>query len=92
MHFDPRCFGVLFLWRPLSYGSPVVVFLVHGHPCFRNFYYIIPVDVVRVKSYVDRLFGPACVPMRITIINFTSFQSGLCPVLYGQVGCLAHVL
>ena len=51
----------------LSYGSPVVVFLDRGHPCFRNFYSTIPVDVVMAKSYVNRLFDPACVPMRITI-------------------------
>ena len=30
----------------------------------------------RVRSYANRLFDPACVP-----VNFTSFQSGLCPVL-----------
>ena len=54
---------------PLSCGSPVTVFLDRGHPCFRNFYSTIPVDVVRVKSYVNRLFDldPAFVPMRITI-------------------------
>ena len=46
---------------PLLYGSAVVVFLDRGHPCFRNFYSTIPVDVV------NRLFHPACVPMRITI-------------------------
>ena len=45
----------------------VVMFLDRGHPCFRNFYSTIPVGVVRVKSYVNRLFDPACVPMRITI-------------------------
>ena len=57
---------------PLLYRSAVLVFLDRGHPCFRNFYSTIPVDVVRVKSYVNRLFDPACVPMRITI-NKLSF-------------------
>ena len=52
---------------PLSYGSPVVVFLDRGHPCFRNFYSTIPFHVARVKSYVNRLFDIAGVPMRITI-------------------------
>ena len=56
-----------FFGGPLSYGSPVVVFFDRGHPCFQNFYSTIPVDVVRVKSYVNRLFDPACVPVRITI-------------------------
>ena len=52
---------------PWSYGSTVDVFCDRGHPCFRNFYCTIPVDVVRVKSYVNRLFDPGCVSMRITI-------------------------
>ena len=43
---------------PLSYGSPVVVFLDRGHSCFRNFYSTIPVDIVRVKFYLNRLFYP----------------------------------
>ena len=38
---------------PLLYRSPVVVFLDRGYPCFRNFNSAIPVDVVRVKSYVN---------------------------------------
>ena len=36
----------------LSYSSPVVVFLDCWHPCFQNFCCLIPVDVVKVKSYV----------------------------------------
>ena len=52
---------------PLSYGSPVVVFLDRGYPCFWNFYSTVPVDVVRVKSYLNRLFDPV---------------SGWCPVLW----------
>ena len=40
---------------PLSYGSAVVVFLDREHPYFRNFYSTIPVDVVRVRSFVNRL-------------------------------------
>ena len=63
-----------------TYGSPVVVFLDREHPYFRNLCSTIPVDVVRVKSNVNRLFDPACVPMRIS----TSSQSGLCPVLLAR--------
>ena len=51
---------------PLSYGSAVVVLFDRGLPCFRNFYSTIPVDVFRVKSYVNCLFDPVCVPTRIT--------------------------
>ena len=47
------------LGGPLSYSSPVVVFFDRGHPCFRNFNSTIPVDVIRVKSYVNCLFDPA---------------------------------
>lgn len=38
-----------------------------GHPCLRNFYPTIPVDVVSLKSFVTRLFDLARVPMRFTI-------------------------
>ena len=44
---------------PLSHGSPVVVFFDRGHPRFRNFYSTIPVDVVRVKSYMNCFFDSA---------------------------------
>ena len=55
------------LGGPLSHGSPVVVFLGSGHPRFWNFYSTIAVDVVRVKSYVNSLFDPARVVIRVTI-------------------------
>ncbi|KAL9984530.1 hypothetical protein ACROYT_G006833 [Oculina patagonica] len=55
------------LGGPQSYSSPVVVFFDRGHPCFRNFNSTVPVDIIRVKSYVNRLFDPACVPVRVTI-------------------------
>lgn len=44
----------------LWYGSPVVVLFDRGHPRFTNFYSIVSVDVVRVKS-----FDPASVPMSL---------------------------
>ena len=55
------------LGGPLSHGSPVVVFFDRGHPRFWNFYSTIPVDVVRVKSYMKYLFNSACVVIRVTI-------------------------
>ena len=51
------------LGGPLSHGIPVVVFFDRGHPRFWNFYSTIPVDVVRVKPYID----PAHVVIRVTI-------------------------
>ena len=38
-----------------------------GHPCFRNLNSTIPVDVIRVKSYVDSFLDPTRVPVRISI-------------------------
>ena len=69
MHFEPPIVPVssCSLSGPLLYRSPVVVFLDHGHPCFRNFNSTIPVDVIRVKSYVNGFLDPACVPVRISI-------------------------
>ena len=52
---------------PVSHGFPVVVFFDRGHPRFWNFYSTIPVDVVRVKSYMNCLFDPARVVIRVTI-------------------------
>ena len=48
------------LGGPPSHGSRVVVFFDRGHPRFWNFYSTIPVDVVRVKSYMNCLFDPTC--------------------------------
>ena len=51
----------------LSHGSPVVVFFDRGRPRFWNFYSTILVDVVRVKSYMNCLFDPSHVVIRVTI-------------------------
>jgi len=50
---------------PLLYRPPC--FFDRGHPCFRNVNYAIPVDVLRVKSYVNSFLDPTCVPVRISI-------------------------
>ena len=57
---------------PLLYHSPVE-FLDRRHPRFGNFNSAVPVDAIRVKSYVDSfldLTGDS------RSINLTSFQSG----------------
>ena len=54
------------LRRPLLYHSPAV-FLDHGHPHFGNFNSIIPVDVIRVKSYADSFLDATGVPVRVLI-------------------------
>jgi len=55
---------------PLLYRSPVVASFDRGHPCFRNFNSTIPVDVIKVKSYVDNILDPKCVPVRISKDKF----------------------
>ena len=52
---------------PLLYRSPLLVFLDRGYPCFRNFNSTLPVDVIRVKCYVNSFLDPTCVPVRISI-------------------------
>ena len=54
---------------PLSYGSPVVVFFYRGHPRFRNFYSIVPVDDVRVNINSHML--------TITLLNDTDLRTTL---------------
>ena len=70
MHFDPRCSGEKLLPQRsigvLVYHSPVV-FLDCRHPRFRNFNSTVPVDVIRVKSYVDSFLDPTGVPVRVSI-------------------------
>ena len=39
----------------------------HEHPSSFNFNFIIPVDVVRVKSYLNDLFNAAGVPVCVTV-------------------------
>ena len=47
---------LLFLLGPLACRVFVVVFLDRRHPRFWNFNSVIPVDVIRVQSYVNCLF------------------------------------
>ena len=49
------------------HGCHVVVFLDRGHPRFWNFYSTHPVDVVRVKSYMNCLSDSARVLIRVTM-------------------------
>ena len=71
---------------PLSYDSYVVVFFYRGHPRFRNFYSIVTVDVVRVKSYVNSFFfDPANVPVRITINKFNFTLKRLVSGIVGEL-------
>ena len=53
--------------RLLKMTLLLLCFFYLGHPRILNFYSTIPVDVVRVKSYIHCLFDPARVVIRVTI-------------------------
>ena len=71
MRFDPHCSGVkLFPERsdleffPRRFADvPVSVFLDRWYPRFGKFNSVIPVDVIKVKSYVDSFLDPTSVPV-----------------------------
>ena len=64
--FRSSLFRSCSLSGPLLYHSPVV-FFDRGHTRFGNFNSTIPVDVIRVKSYVDSFLDPTGVPVRVSI-------------------------
>ena len=71
VHFD---LSIVSLFRRVAVLSAVpccVVFFDHGHPCLRNLNSTIPVDVVRVKSYMDSFLDPMSVQVRIAINKLT---------------------
>ena len=86
MHFDPHCSGEKLLPQWLLYRSPVV-FLDRGHPRFGNFNSAIPVDVIRVKSYVDSFLDPTGVPVRVSINNLYLVPKR---IMAGLVGVLRN--
>ena len=53
-------------------------FFIVGHPRLKNFYSPVPVGVVRVTSYVNCLFDPVSVPVRITINKLNLILKRLC--------------
>ena len=63
-------------------GWSAVVLSDRRNPSFWNFDSTLSIDVIRMKSYMDSLFDPTCVPVRFTInkLYLTSFQIGRCPV------------
>ena len=51
--------------------------LDRGHTRFRNFDSITPVDVIRVKSYVNSFLDRAGVPVRVSINKLYLVQSSI---------------
>ena len=69
VHFDPCSFTQWFAPSTVRCRTALLLlcFFDRGHPRFWNFYSTIPVDVVRVKSYMNCLFDYARVVIRVTI-------------------------
>ena len=88
MHFDPPIVPVVSasscsLSGPRLNRSPVVLYFDRGHPYFRNFNSTIPLDVIRVKSYVDSLLDPRCVLVGISINKLDLVADRIAPGLVG---------
>ena len=58
-------------------GWSAVVLSDRWYPSFWNFDSTISIDVIRMKSFMDSLFDPTCVPVRVTInkLNFFPITS-----------------
>jgi len=60
-------------------GWSAVVLADRRYPSFRNFDSTISIDVIRMKSYMDSLFDPTCVPVRVTINKLNLFPNRKMP-------------
>ena len=61
------------------YGWSAVVLSDCRYPSFRNFHSTISIDVIRMKSYMDSLFDPTCVPVWVTINKLNLFPNRKMP-------------
>ena len=52
------------------------------YPSFRNFNSAVSIDVIRMKSYLDSLFDPACVSVRVTIDKLDLIPKRKMPVSF----------
>ena len=70
-----RCISILIILPVVRWCSLIgphksaVVLFDRGYPSFGNVDSAIPIDVVRMKSYMDSLFDPTCVSVGVTINN-----------------------
>ena len=56
-----------------------VVLSDRRYPSFWNFDSAISIDVIRMKSYMDSIFDPTCVPVRVTINKLNFFPNRKMP-------------
>ena len=64
--------------RRCAVVPPFFFFFIVGHPRLKNFYSTVPVGVVRVTSYLNCLFDPVSVPVRVTINKLNLILKRLC--------------
>ena len=82
------CISILIIIRLLDVVPSQVRFVVgravvlsdRRYPSFRNFDSTISIDVIRMKSYMDSLFDPTCVPVIVTINKINFFPKRKMPV------------
>ena len=60
-------------------GWSAVVLSDRRYPRFRKFDSTISIDVIKMKSYMDSLFDPTCVPVRVTINKLNFFSNRKMP-------------
>ena len=60
-------------------GWSALVLSDRRYPSFWNFDSAISIDVIRMKSYMDSLFDPTCVPVRDTINKLNFFPNRKIP-------------
>ena len=60
-------------------GWSAVVLSDRRYLSFRNFDSTISIDVIRMKSYMNSLFDPTCVPVRVTINKLNFFPDRKMP-------------
>ena len=53
------------------------------HPRFRNLNSTVPVDIVKVKSYVNNRFNSMRVPVRVSVNKFNFVTEGIMHSLIG---------
>ena len=67
-----------YLSGPLFYRSPF-----SSSSTFKHFNSVIPVNVIRMKSYVDCFLDPTCVPVRVSINKLHLVQNWMVADLLG---------
>ena len=73
-----RLYRCCSLTGPLC-GWSAVVLSDCRYPSFWNFDSTISIDVIKMKSYMDSLFDPTCVPVRVTINKRNFFPNRKMP-------------